>query len=863
MDLGKKIVNAILPGIFDEKLHMNQLKTARRECIAIDQHGCLGSFYDAHTDTITGKLKPHEMPEFDSNNNRTRYEYIEDVKCHAPNLLQFVGIDHQLRLSILLQMTKTNGIASLIKHPPSIDKQTRLFYVYHELHTSSYGKNIHQLQKIIRKTNGNTYATHVVTELVCGIHILAILQLPSEQEEKINALLSPLCRSLNNYQYPNNLNAKEKVLLNQIISIKVYSNMNELTTMKKFEDIYERIIQMRTNKNRSQLLKYILTPLACFYDYNLPIREFFTCQPHETEHLEHYLLQQSAELKRLKLVVNDNLPELLQGDLQNQLESLQNEVLILDVQEKNDTQQIRDLIVEMRQGKHSCSIFNNKKCLDAPKQIQQLIQKINMRSEELKRRGKLLKRLQNDGCEYCDVSELGIQNGSKEDRVKDLLLGNDSSKIMFFSNDTFFVEYPENWMIIYSQMIEECRNNPPLQLVYADFTYSTYHLSKMEIVRVTTPSTNDSLLNAKPSLNTIKRRATLVSRSATNEYINIVLLGESGVGKSTFINALANYLLFSSLDEAEQGEPTVIIPVSYVMTINDDFEERIVKFGDIDVNENHNDFGQSVTQQCKSYVFDINEKRKLRIIDTPGFGDTRGNEQDDLNMEMIFSFLSNFTYVNGICLLFKSEVVQLNPYFRLCCTQLFEYFGENIRDHFIFCFTNARATFFTPGNIRPLLNGFFDSFPVKKIPFLKENSFSFDSESFRYLVAIRNDIKFADDQRGEFQQSWQRSVIESRRFGDLLCRQKSYEKTAQWRSMKEAQFQIHQTIRPMLEAARNLLRNIILHPNNSSIQLFATPAELSSILCYSDDHRTPTKFGDIWIRADHLHRLENRVSSDR
>ena len=112
--------------------------------------------------------------------------------------------------------------------------------------------------------------------------------------------------------------------------------------------------------------------------------------------------------------------------------------------------------------------------------------------------------------------------------------------------------------------------------------------------------------------------------------------------------------------------------------------------------------------------------------------------------------------------------------------------GENIRDHFIFCFTNARATFFTPGN----------------------------------------------------------------------------EKTAQWRSMKGAQFQIHQIIRPMLEAARNLLQNIILHPNNSSIQLFATPVELSSILCYSDNHRTPMKFGDIWIRSGHLLRLEKRTSSD-
>ncbi|CAF5166727.1 unnamed protein product, partial [Rotaria sp. Silwood1] len=168
------------------------------------------------------------------------------------------------------------------------------------------------------------------------------------------------------------------------------------------------------------------------------------------------------------------------------------------------------------------------------------------------------------------------------------------------------------------------------------------------------------------------------------------------------------------------------------MTINDNFDEKIIKFGDIDSNENYNDIGQSVTQKCKSYVFNISNEKKLCIIDTPGFGDTRGNKQDNLNMEEIFSFLHNIPYLNGICLLFKPEIIELHPYFHSCCTQLFDYFGENIRDYFIFCFTNARSTFFAPGNTRTLLETFFDSFPIKNIPFKKMNTFCFDSEAFRY-----------------------------------------------------------------------------------------------------------------------------------
>ncbi|CAF2196017.1 unnamed protein product [Rotaria magnacalcarata] len=352
------------------------------------------------------------------------------------------------------------------------------------------------------------------------------------------------------------------------------------------------------------------------------------------------------------------------------------------------------------------------------------------------------------------------------------------------------------------------------------------------------------------------------SHLPSSKHINVLLLGESGVGKSTFINALVNYIKFESFKNAHSNEPAVAMPVSFLMTTGDQFQEQIVKFGDEDTNEDHHHPGQSVTQHCRSYTFQSRTQQKIRIIDTPGIGDTRGQSQDDLNIQHILAFISNLSHLNAICILLKPNESRLNIVFRSYFDRLLNFLGENARHNIVFCFTNTRATFYAPGNTAPLLKRMLSSSAIKNIPFEKSNTFCFDSESFRYVVALNAGIEFDTFQENEYEQSWTKSAMESARLLTYVCgtELKPYVQH-EWQSIEHAQFKINQMTRPILETVRNIFRNILIlqrNPASKLIKLCPVVLRHSSAICYTCE-RTPEYYSEFLIFSD----LYNRCDCDR
>jgi GTPase SAR1 family protein len=305
--------------------------------------------------------------------------------------------------------------------------------------------------------------------------------------------------------------------------------------------------------------------------------------------------------------------------------------------------------------------------------------------------------------------------------------------------------------------------------------------------------------------------ASRYNRGSSGNDINILLLGETGVGKTTFINAFVNFLHYDTLDDALKGELKVLIPSSFTITDGDTFESTNIVVGNPNKNENFQEDGASSTQLCRSYIFRIGH-RSIRLIDAPGIGDTRGGDYDAINFDHILSYISQYEHLNGICILLKPAVTRLNIYFRYCIKELLRHLHVNAKDNIMFVFTNSRATFYRPGDTTTILKALLKDLYQKthvEVPFNIDNTFMFDNESFRFAAVYQQGLSFLMKDRKNYSDSWNKSVEEFSRLIIRIC-QCDLHAIQDTRSLNEAQLLIHKLSRPIAEIATLIQENILM-----------------------------------------------------
>ena len=204
--------------------------------------------------------------------------------------------------------------------------------------------------------------------------------------------------------------------------------------------------------------------------------------------------------------------------------------------------------------------------------------------------------------------------------------------------------------------------------------------------------------------------------------LNIIIMGETGVGKSTFIHSILNYLEGIQIEEKDRY---------YV------FEPEKRKID-----------GHSVTEHCT--IYDIKPTKvfnyRVRLIDTPGLGDTRGKGIDEKNILGIADlFQKDIEYLNAIIIIFKASDTRDHKREKEIIDELLSLFGLNIINNIIIAFTfvdditdiKALKTLKDPNGPFKKILGDIENFK----PYGFNNQAYFTNQIEAFKIAFKNNTK--------------------------------------------------------------------------------------------------------------------------
>lgn len=146
------------------------------------------------------------------------------------------------------------------------------------------------------------------------------------------------------------------------------------------------------------------------------------------------------------------------------------------------------------------------------------------------------------------------------------------------------------------------------------------------------------LEGAKSVYEATKSLANEVKTRVFGPSFRMLLIGETGSGKTSFLNLLCNSKLIEDLGTA----------------VDADKLQKIRGYNDLKIESSAERAMASKTSEAKFYRAELCSM-KITIIDTPGFGDSRGLEQDKVNVRKIIEALKGEDYINCVCLVINGR----------------------------------------------------------------------------------------------------------------------------------------------------------------------------------------------------------------
>ena len=156
----------------------------------------------------------------------------------------------------------------------------------------------------------------------------------------------------------------------------------------------------------------------------------------------------------------------------------------------------------------------------------------------------------------------------------------------------------------------------------------------------------------------------------SDPYFKMLLIGETGSGKTSLINLFCNCALVEDIDTDQ-------------LKLND-----IKEYNDIQLEDPEAKKMESKTTGAKQYVTRLH-KLDIGIIDTPGFGDTRGFDKDSENIKKIIQILNSTEHINCVCLVINGRSARLSPSIKYVLTEITTILPQEIVNNLIVVFSNT------------------------------------------------------------------------------------------------------------------------------------------------------------------------------
>uniref|UniRef100_A0A3Q3JM84 AIG1-type G domain-containing protein n=1 Tax=Monopterus albus TaxID=43700 RepID=A0A3Q3JM84_MONAL len=224
-------------------------------------------------------------------------------------------------------------------------------------------------------------------------------------------------------------------------------------------------------------------------------------------------------------------------------------------------------------------------------------------------------------------------------------------------------------------------------------------------------------------------------RKSNKSNCTIMVLGATGAGKSTLINGMINYILGVEWEDSFRFKLTSEVTV-YKLYHQEGFQ--------IDYS--------------------------LTIVDTPGFGDTRGIERDRMIVEQLRNLFSadlGVSDIHAVCFVAQASLARLKPTQRYVFDSVLSIFGKDVAENIRILVT------FADGQRPPVL----EAIKASGVPCPKTDNglpvhFKFNNSAlFAYNKPSERDGRSEDDEDGTFDKMfWNMGTQSMKRFFVALNR---------------------------------------------------------------------------------------------